>query len=65
MNNNIYKLILLPFSELLCSLSVKGQLTSCRIKGHLVTITIPLGKNDLPTILSITELLPELCKKKK
>ena len=28
-------------------------------KGHLVTIPVPLGKKSLPTIDSITELLPE------
>jgi hypothetical protein len=27
-----------------------------------VTIPVPLGRNDLPTKLSMTELLPELCK---
>lgn len=51
-----------PSRALLCSLSSLGQYTSCKINGLLVTIPVPLGKNDRPTRLSMTELFPELFK---
>lgn len=54
------KWLILPSIAFRCSLSSLGQYTSCNIRGLLVTIPVPLGKKDFPTILSITELFPEL-----
>ena len=51
------------YSPFLCKNSAYSTLFSAILrklntKGHLVTIPLPLGRKSLPTIDSITELLP-------
>lgn len=51
---------ILPSDSVRLSTSSFCTCMSCKTSGRLVTMPVPRGRKSLPTILSNTELFPEL-----